>query len=246
MKTDITVDLLYYGSLGIRQGNPNATTVLGGLCEGPTKEISVIKSSISEIYNDIGNRSGSITNSTNPDDYFQVACWHPYLWTGEPNYTSWVKPNQDIYDTINKTYHDTNKRVIFSEFGYSDNSDYGNNTSEEVAKYLNEAFQLAQEYFPWLDTIYWYRLIEEPVANNSWNPPGYGLFYMNWTWKPAAHTYQEIICPEYPTAIVLPLFIVTTLIAVIAYKKKYSMESNPRKRALLQSNLSLVSRERFL
>jgi hypothetical protein len=212
MKADITADLLYYGSSGVHTGNPNATTVLGGL--SPGSGLSEIADFLELIYQRIESKQWPHP-SNNTGDYFQIACWHPYLWTAEPNYTNWVKPNQDIYDVINKTYNDTNKRVIFSEFGYNDNGTESGR--ENVAIYLNKTFELAQEHFPWLDTIYWFRLVEpEPsTINASWNPSGFGLFYLNWTAKPAA-----LVLPEFPSLIFLPLFFVTTLVVVIAYKRR--------------------------
>jgi len=85
-------------------------------------------------------------------------------------------------------YGDGDKRVFFSEFGYSD----CNISQENISKYLLEAFKLAGA-FPWLETIYWFRLIEpEPTTTSENNPPGYGLIKLDWTWKPAAYTYQSL------------------------------------------------------
>jgi len=224
MRTDILVDLLYYGSSGIHLGNPNATTVLGGLAEADSKSISVITNSLRDIYENIEDRSNiSITNSTDPDNYFQVACWHPYLFNVTPTSVSWVVPNNEVYQVM-VDHGDSDKRVIFSEFGYRDVND---NTPEEVARYLNETFQLASESLPWLDTIYWFRLVDpSPETVEDINPAGYGIIALNWTWKPAAHSYQNLILsvvPEYPIAIVLPLIIAVTLVAVIIYKKRPSI-----------------------
>ncbi|MGB9854497.1 MAG: hypothetical protein ACPLRY_06815, partial [Candidatus Bathyarchaeales archaeon] len=183
-KADITTDLLYYGSLGIHEGNPKAKTVLGGLA--PYNGIAGIAVFLEKLYTNI--KSGQWP-STNPDDYFQIACWHPYLFHEKPTVSNWVNPNKAIYNVM-ELYGDGDKQVFFSEFGYSD----CDISQENISNYLLEAFQLARDNFPWLKTIYWFRLIEpEPATVSEDNPPGYGLTSIDWTWKPAAYTYQALI-----------------------------------------------------
>lgn len=139
-KADITTDLLYYGSLGIHEGNPNATTVLGGLAHDPNNDVyNDIKDFLEKVYSNIKKGQWS---SMNPDDYFQEVSWHPYLYE-EPNESNWVNPNKDIHDIMER-YEDKGKPVVFSEFGYSDNK----TSKEDVQNYLLKAFQLAEDNFP--------------------------------------------------------------------------------------------------
>jgi hypothetical protein len=113
---DIVTDLLYYGSRGIKAGNPNATTVMCGLGPGENG-INDIRDFLDSIYKNI--KSGRWP-STNPDDFFEVACWHPYIGTQKPIEQNWINPNIEIHNVM--VYHgDADKPVIFSEFGYSDN-----------------------------------------------------------------------------------------------------------------------------
>ncbi|MCJ7424652.1 hypothetical protein MUP01_10355 [Candidatus Bathyarchaeota archaeon] len=218
-KAEITTDLLYYGSSGVHRGNPNATTVLGGL--SPGSNLNEIADSLEKIYDNI---DSGLWPSSDSNDYFQIACWHPYLWTVEPNSTNWVNPNEATYEVMN-SHGDGGKRVVFSEFGYNDND----NSQEDVANYLDEAFQLARDNFQWLDTIYWFRLVEpDPSTTSPENPPGFGLINLNWTWKPAAQTYKNIITPEYPSVVVLPLIIAiiaATLVAALVYRRRRSVHS---------------------
>ncbi len=182
-KADITTDLLYYGSLGVHEGNPKAKTVLGGLAPDP--DINGIAVFLEKLYMNI--KSGKWP-STDPDDYFQVACWHPYLRQEKPAESNWVRPNKAVYNVMER-YGDSNKPVFFSEFGYSDND----TSQENISNYLLKAFQLASA-FPWLETICWFRLIDpSPESVNENNPPGYGLISTDWTWKPAAYAYQSLI-----------------------------------------------------
>lgn len=114
-------------------------------------------------------------------------------------------------------HSDENKQVVFSEFGYNDND----NSQEDVANYLKKAFLFARDSFQWLDTIYWFRLVEpDPNTTSTENPAGFGLFDLNWTWKSAATAYRNI--PEFPSFLVLPLFTIATMLAVIVYRKKHA------------------------
>jgi hypothetical protein len=182
-KADITTDLLYYGSLGISEGNPKATRVLGGLA--PYPNIADTEAFLKGIYDNIWSCQWP---SVNPDDYFQEVNWHPYLQDEEPTESNWVSPNKAIHDTM-KEYGDEEKRVIFSEFGYSNKTV----SQEDVQNYLLKAFQLAEDNFPWLETIYWFRLIDPTSDTTSEvNPPGFGLMNSDWIWKPAAYAYQSL------------------------------------------------------
>jgi len=178
---DITTDLLYYGSRGINASNPNAKRVMCGLGPGRNR-MHDIKVFLDLIYENI--ESGEWP-STNPDDFFQVVCWHPYIFTEKPNKTNWVEPNKEVYEVM-KNHGDGDKRVIFSEMGYSDND----LSRDEIAEYLLEVFRLTRNNFCWLDTIYWFRLTDR-------KGDGYGVVEApeNWTWKPAAYTYESLTHP---------------------------------------------------
>lgn len=209
-KAEIATDLLYYGSSGVHLGNPNATTVLGGL--SPGSRLSEIADFLEKIYDNI---ESGLWPSSDSNDYFQIACWHPYLWTEEPNSTNWVDPDQAIYEVMN-SHGDGGKRVVFSEFGYNDNETESGRAN--VAIYLNETFELAHD-FQWLDTIYWFRLAEPRSDTESQeNPSGFGLFYPDWTPKPAAIKYQ-LVTPEFPSFLILPLFMIAALVAVIIRRR---------------------------
>jgi len=189
-RVDIVTDLLYYGSRGIKAGNPTATTVMCGL--GPIKNstygngIYDIRDFLDFIYENI---KSDRWNSTNPDDFFQVACWHPYTFGKKPTKENWVNPNKAVYEVMRR-HNDTDKRVIFSEMGYSDNvasSHYA--PRDKIGEYITEAFRLARNHFCWLDTIYWFRLTDRD--------DGFGVVESpeNWTWKPATYAYESLTHP---------------------------------------------------
>lgn len=188
-RVDIVTDLLYYGSRGIKTGNPNATTVMCGL--GPIEnstyenEIYHIEDFLNSIYKNIESGRWSSTNS---DDFFQVACWHPYTFGEKPTENNWVEPNEAVHEVMEK-HGDRNKRVVFSEMGYSDNVTSPHYVPRhEIAKYLLEVFRLARKNFDWLDTIYWFRLTDR-------ESDGYGVVESSETWKPAAYAYQSLTHP---------------------------------------------------
>ena len=164
--------------------------------------------------------------STDPDDYFQIACWHPYLSNDEPAESNWVTPQLRIREVMER-YGDGDKPVVFSEFGYSDQ----NIPCENVSKYLLEAFQLARENFPWLKTIYWFRLIDPaPLTTGEVNPPGYGLIRMDWKWKPAGRTYRSLIRAE------AALHYVSTLWAGYAFYETLDPRASDYKRIYKETN----------
>jgi hypothetical protein len=170
---DIVTDLLYYGSIGIHEGNPEATTVMCGL--GPLEfDLDSIKTFLNAIYQNIESSSWPSTNS---DDFFEIACWHPYLNSIEPNQLNWVDPNNAIRSVM-IDHGDDNKSVIFSEFGYS-NKHTGLGEAQ-VSEYLFNSYRIAAESFkPWLRTICWFRLVDpDPKYDHFDNPAeyGFGLF----------------------------------------------------------------------
>lgn len=188
---DITTDLLYYGSRGINASNPNATTVMCGLGPGGNG-IRDIERFLDSLYKNI--ESGRWP-STNPDDFFQVASWHPYISTEKPTKQNWVDPNKAVYE-IMKKHGDGDKRVVFSEMGYTDN----NLSRNKIAEYFSEVFKLAKNNFPWLDTIYWYRLTDRDLiyeGQKDSKMDGYGVIESpeTWTWKPAAYAYESLTHP---------------------------------------------------
>jgi hypothetical protein len=179
----------------------------------PGLDLSEIADFLEKIYDNI---ESGLWPSSDSNDYFQIACWHPYLWTEEPSSVNWVNPNQAIYEVMN-SHGDGDKQVVFSEFGYNDNGTESGR--ENVAIYLNETFELAQN-FPWLDTIYWFRLVEpNPNTTSTENPSGFGLFDLNWAPKSAAIRYQSVT-PEFPSFLILTLFMIVALVAVIIRRRR--------------------------
>lgn len=107
-KAAIYTDMMYYASLGIHEANPDAVTVMGGLVTWNAETF------LQYLYDNIYSLSSW---SNYPDDYFQVACWHPY--TSDFEYNKYKKLNDDIYNVI-KTNEKKDKKVFLTEFGFSE------------------------------------------------------------------------------------------------------------------------------
>ena len=121
-KADIYTDMLYFASRGIHRANPNANTVMGGLV------ISTAETFLEYIYENI---YADDSWSQYPDDYFQIAAWHPYMAAFTPD--KFRKTNEDIYKVI-RTNEGKDKKVFITEFGFSE----ANATREKIADVFDE------------------------------------------------------------------------------------------------------------
>ena len=177
---------------------PNITT--GG------NRIYAIKDFLVSIYTSIESGDWSSTNSS---DFFQVACWHPYLNAQKPTFFNWVESNTAVHN-------------VMVNHGDGD---------KPVAKYLDTSFHLAWENFrPWLKTIYWFRLID-PDPDFDRDLPcykyGFGLVKTpveNYTEKLAANAYREAhkeVVQEVPSALILLLAVFIALVVILAKKKLF-------------------------
>jgi len=170
-KADITTDMLYYASKGIHRANPKALTVLGGLIDVYEDGYGNAKNFLEKLYTNIESGEWS---STNPDDYFQIAAWHPYNHSGTPN-DAWIERQKDIYQVIlDHEKHD--KVVLFTELGLSD---YGSlETDAKQKDDVKTTLTLVKDKLPFVQSVYWFRMFDEASAS-SWGgafETGFGLF----------------------------------------------------------------------
>jgi len=159
-KVNITTDMLYYGSRGIHRANPDALTVLGGLVYVYETNFGNARNFLKKIYENI---TGGDYPSQNPDDYFQIACWHPYSQDSGMG-EGWVQGNLEIYEVI-KEFEGHDKQVIFSELGYTD---YGEETSDQKhAEDMKRAVGYIREKMPFVKRLHWFSLYNDRT-NESW------------------------------------------------------------------------------
>ena len=176
---DIATDMFYYASRAIHSVNKKAKTVMGGITEpmglGHGENVQFMESLYQNIKSgEFGYMYGLEPQSkatTDPDDYFEIACWHPYVWTAfDADY--FVQENDKIYNVVKK-YEPEGKDVFFTEIGWNNDS----HTEENAAKYLEEMFTAVKERMPYVKTISYFKMYD--VAKPTWTGKfsRYGLFY---------------------------------------------------------------------
>lgn len=176
-KYDIAVDMMYFAARGVRKGNPCAkvasfspalsTPALGGGLPDFFPVMYGAAWALDQVYSRI--KSGKYW-SDDPDDYFDIVAWHPYVFTTkrdvsdkdlfldveEPD-TLWRDFNDAAYRVMRK-YGDGNKQAILTETGFTD---CGNPEWEErYAKYNKKILQYAEE-MPYVRTVHNFRLLNE-------------------------------------------------------------------------------------
>lgn len=187
---DISTDLFFYGSRGVHQANPEATTVMGGFVTWSGEGF------LKAVYENI--RSGNFgEGSTNPDDYFQALAWHPY--TRGFQAESFVTANQSLYD-IAYGYEGKHKTVYFTELGNWD----ATQSADKAAEYIQAVYRTTAESLPFVESIHYYRAFDNILDNNCQggifrdpNPDredmerGTGQRADPGSPKPSAYAYQE-------------------------------------------------------
>ena len=148
---DISTDLFYYGSKGVHEANPNAITVMGGLVTWNIKEF------LPMLYiNILSGRYGE--GSTNPDDYFQALCWHPYMTVF--NAAAFVKQNTEYYE-IACSFEHKQKKVYLTEVG-----DFDIHMDEEQAAKNVERLYTAVKELPFVEAMHYHRMFNNIPDNN--------------------------------------------------------------------------------
>ena len=159
-KAQIFTDMLYFASLGIHEANPEANTVMGGIV------VNRAETFLEYMYDEIYSENSW---SKYPDDYFQIAAWHPYLSTFTAE--KFARTNNDIYAVI-KNREGKDKRVMFTEYGYSEvlaNLNDCNTYLEQTLRFF--------ETCPYLESTYYFRIYD--ALGNNWGVAAgkkYGLF----------------------------------------------------------------------
>lgn len=176
-KMDIAVDMMYYASRGIRKGNPNAKTAsfspalstpsLGGDMPDYLPVMFGVAWTFEKIYKRI--KSGSFP-SCNPDDYFDYAAWHPYVFNNNRNVEDkdlflnvdepdqlWKAFNDSAYKVMCR-YGDAHKQVLLTETGFTDLGDP--ELEEKYAQYNRKLLEIASQ-LPYVRTLHNFRLLNE-------------------------------------------------------------------------------------
>lgn len=176
-KADIAVDMMYFSARGIRRANPRAkvasfspalsTPGLGGDMPDFLPVMYGVAWTLDKIYRRI--KSGHFW-STDPDDYFDIVAWHPYVFTNrevasdadlflnvqEPD-ELWRSFNDAAYKVMKK-YGDGHKQVLLTETGFTDCGD--KELERRYAGYTQKLLGIAAE-LPYVRTLHNFRLLNE-------------------------------------------------------------------------------------
>lgn len=176
-KIDIAVDMMYFAAKGVRRANPNAlvasfspalsTPGLGGDMPDFLPVMYGVAWTLDKVYSRI--QSGQFWSS-DPDDYFDIVAWHPYVFTtkevksdadlfldvDEPD-GLWQSYNDSAYRVMKK-YGDGHKQVILTETGFTDCGDPV--LEQRYAAYNKKLLQIAKE-LPYVRTLHNFRLLNE-------------------------------------------------------------------------------------
>lgn len=176
-KADIAVDMMYFSACGIRRANPRAkvasfspalsTPGLGGDMPDFLPVMYGVAWTLDKIYRRI--KSGNFW-STDPDDYFDLVAWHPYVFTNrevasdadlflnvqEPD-ELWRSFNDAAYKVMKK-YGDGHKQVLLTETGFTDCGD--KELEQRYAGYTQKLLGIAAE-LPYVRTLHNFRLLNE-------------------------------------------------------------------------------------
>ncbi len=175
-KYDIALDMMYVSARGIRKGNPKAkvasfspalsTPALGGGMPDFFPVMYGVAWALDQLYSRI---KGGKTWSTDPDDFFDIVAWHPYVFTTkevpdkdlfldveEPD-TLWRDYNDAAYRVMRK-YGDGDKQVILTEAGFTD---CGNKEWEQRYAGYNQKIMKYAEEMPYVRTLHNFRLLNE-------------------------------------------------------------------------------------
>ncbi len=185
----IACDLMYVSARGIRKANPECTVV--SFSPTPDGQHQYLPEGVPSCYGiavclDLMYRNikEGRSFSRNTDDYFDMVAWHPYLSTqmGYAPYTTaypaekmyltddmpdalWKNYNDMAYHVMAK-YGDGKKKVLLTEFGFSDCGDPEREKAQ--AALIPRCFELLRE-MPYVKTCHFFRLLEEEDSAASEN-----------------------------------------------------------------------------
>ena len=171
----VALDMMFYASRAIHRANPDAVTVMGGLVEmwGLGKGnswngtyVGDIPSFLEILYDYI--ESGEF-GSIYPDDFFQVAAWHPYYYEKGPD-DDFVRLNNEIYEII-KRREGKDKKVFLTEFGW-----FENHTSlENITAWIPQLYECIHDEMPYVESLHYFILFNRR-DDSPWQNYG-GLYY---------------------------------------------------------------------
>lgn len=162
-KADISTDLMFYGSKGIKAGNSKATTIMPAMAPVDGMDGIAMTSYLERVYLNI--ESGKF-GSSRTNDFFEALAWHPYSPFACPD-QKWVDANNRLY-AIAIAHGDNGKKVFLTEVGFPDGKN--EKTDAMQADWVTTMYKLVKEQMPYVESLHYYRMF------NDGDNDLYGLF----------------------------------------------------------------------
>lgn len=167
----ITADMCWSANAGVKESNPEACVVLPGMIFNTSGQGAYATALfLQNIYDQIDSRylpSGEEYADVDPDNYFQVLNWHPYVGSwGMPD-DAWTQTNLDIYAVAEKN-GDKGKKVFLTELGWQDQNNA--QSQETIARAFIATIEIIKEKLPWVETFHTFRMFNWdtcPLASDS-------------------------------------------------------------------------------
>lgn len=208
----MSADMLFYGSRGIHRANPDAQTVLGGIVDPyglgvpETDTGTTMVNFMEALYDAI---ESGVHGSREVEDFFQIACWHPYYYRNAPD-DYFVAENNKIYEVICRR-EGKPKRVFWTEFGW----DEAFWDIKEIPAAIEKLFPLIRKELPYVECLCYYRFFDDmcengnrvglfcdPTVGNNDTDPKTGVLRPAGMPKTSAYAYQAAAGGSGPLTIV--------------------------------------------
>lgn len=166
--TLMSADLMWYANRGLKSVNPASVTVSPG-CSSGKNVPTFIESMYDQITVSKSVPTGQPFYDNDPDHYFQIMAWHPYAHYD----TDAVLERSDTIYGIMKRYGDGDKKVWFTECGFS-NSEHADDETmlEKYTYYLDEIAKRS-----YAETIFIFRLTNLHNFQDNALETNYGIMY---------------------------------------------------------------------
>ena len=168
-QVQVYTDYMYYAAKGIHQANQNNQAFTSGFAFTTPGSYASIEYFIRDFY-DLIKEGAAPSNvdaserSTNPRDYFDGFCWHPYVPSGKGISRDWLDGNNRIYKAIIDN-GDEGLPVAFTEFGFHDD---GDPELEEIqTEYMQTAYNYMINDMPYVISCCAFRMYQCQFAT-SW------------------------------------------------------------------------------
>lgn len=172
-KAEISCDMMLYAARGIKRANPSAHIIQPGMAPIGEHGLGVVADNVRVDYAGMEQTMKAIyeiiesgqCGSSDPRDYFDSLCWHPYYarqmadgsWKWQVPDDAWVEMNNAIYQ-VAVDHGDDGIDCYFSEFGYNDFGDGA--TDHELVEHVLTGTEIIREKMPYVASVHAYRMFE--------------------------------------------------------------------------------------